>query len=199
MKKKKEKTFLDKIKLNFSKIMLGNIILNVLFLIFGVVIYMNPYITMKMIGIIIGIYFMMFGVFAIYEFFIRSISPLFTYKIFLGVITIILGVFIIANPFNIIKILTFSLGIYLIIVSIVKILEAFKLKKYEYDGWLLVLVTSIILLIFGVFVTINPMASKDIVQVTAIFIILSSILEIANLFMIYNKSKEIIKLFEKAI
>ena len=199
MKKKKEKTFLDKIKLNFSKIMLGNIILNVLFLIFGVVIYMNQYITMKMIGIIIGIYFMMFGVFAIYEFFIRSISPLFTYKIFLGVITIILGVFIIANPFNIIKILTFSLGIYLIIVSIVKILEAFKLKKYEYDGWLLVLVTSIILLIFGVFVTINPMASKDIVQVTAIFIILSSILEIANLFMIYNKSKEIIKLFEKAI
>ena len=199
MKKKKEKTFLDKIKLNFSKIMLGNIILNVLFLIFGVVIYMNPYITMKMIGIIIGIYFMMFGVFAIYEYFIRSISPLFTYKIFLGVITIILGVFIIANPFNIIKILTFSLGIYLIIVSIVKILEAFKLKKYEYDGWLLVLVTSIILLIFGVFVTINPMASKDIVQVTAIFIILSSILEIANLFMIYNKSKEIIKLFEKAI
>ena len=41
------------------------------------------------------------------------------------------------------------------------------------------------------------MVSMDIVQVTGIFIILSSILEISNLFMIYGKAKEIGKLLKK--
>ena len=198
MKKKTEKNFLEKLRVDFNKIILGNIILNILFLIFGVYIYMNPYITINVVGIIIGIYFMLFGMYAIYEFFMRSETPIFTYKIFVGVLAIILGLFIMTNPFNLVKILTFALGIYLIIISLAKVLEAFKLKKLGYDGWLLVFVTSILLLIFGVFITINPMASKDIVQAAAIFIILSSILEIANLFMLYSKSKELNKLFKGA-
>ena len=35
MAKKKEKTLIDKIKLNFNKLLIGSIILNLLFLIFG--------------------------------------------------------------------------------------------------------------------------------------------------------------------
>ena len=58
------------------------------------------------------------------------------------------------------------------------------------------LVTSFILLIFGVFIAVNPMASMDIIQAMAIFIILSSILEICNLIMIYSKAKSIMSLFK---
>ena len=66
MAKKKEKTILDKIKLNFSKLLLASIILNVLFLIFGIIIYLNPVITLELTGIILGIYLIIFGLFAIY-------------------------------------------------------------------------------------------------------------------------------------
>ena len=41
MKKKKEQTLLDKITFSFDKIILGNIILTVLFLIFGIIVYLN--------------------------------------------------------------------------------------------------------------------------------------------------------------
>ena len=64
------------------------------------------------------------------------------------------------NPFKIVKILTFALGIYLTVVAIRKIIESFKLKKIEYDGWSLTLVIAIILLVFGIFIMINPMASN---------------------------------------
>jgi len=101
------------------------------------------------------------------------------------------------NPFKIVKILTFALGIYLVIVSIGKLLETFNLKKYGYDGWLVLLVTSLLLLVFGVFIAVNPMSSMDIIQVMAIFIILSSILEVCNLIMIYSKAKEIVNLFKE--
>ena len=78
-----------------------------------------------------------------------------------------------------------------------KLLESFNFKKYGYDGWLIMLVTSFLLLIFGVFIAVNPLeASMDIIQVMAIFIILSSILEICNLIMIYSKTKDILKLFK---
>ena len=64
MAKKKEKTLLDKMKLNFNKILIGSIILNVLFLLFGVIIYLNSRITIELTGIILGIYLMIFGVYS---------------------------------------------------------------------------------------------------------------------------------------
>lgn len=197
-KRKEEKTILDKIRLDFGKITIAGILLNILFLIFGVIIYMNPYITASAVGVIIGIYFIIFGLFDIYEFFMRDSSPIFKYKIFLGVLALILGIFVMVNPFNLIKILTIALGIYLIIMAIVKFIEALKMKKYGYDGWLILLVTSIILLAFGVLTTINPMASMDIIQVCGIFIILASILEVCNLIMMFTKANDIMKCFKKA-
>ena len=188
MAKKKEKTLLDKMKLNFNKILVGSIILNVLFLLFGVIIYLNSRITIELTGIILGIYLMIFGVYAIYEFIIRDGNPLFRLNIFWGVLSIITGLFVIINPFEFVKILTFTLGIYLLIISIRKIIDAFKLKKYEYDGWALMIAIAIILLIFGIFIIINPMASMDLVEATGIFIILASILEICNSIQLYTKA-----------
>lgn len=190
-------TFLEKLKVGFGKFILGSIILNILFLLFGIVIFMNVNITAQMVGVITGIYFIIFGLFAIVEFLSKKEVPIFKYKIFGGILTILLGFFTIFNPFKIIKIITFALGIYLIIVSMCKLLESFNFKKYGYDGWLIMLVTSFLLLIFGVFIAVNPLeASMDIIQVMAIFIILSSILEICNLIMIYSKTKDILKLFK---
>lgn len=196
MAKKKEKTLLDKMKLNFNKILVGSIILNVLFLLFGVIIYLNSRITIELTGIILGIYLMIFGVYAIYEFIIRDGNPLFRLNIFWGVLSIIAGLFVIINPFEFVKILTFTLGIYLLIISIRKIIDAFKLKKYEYDGWALMLAIAIILLIFGIFIIINPMASMDLVEATGIFIILASILEICNSIQLYTKANEVLNLFK---
>ncbi len=197
MAKKKEKTILDRIKIGFNKMLIGSIILNVLFLLFGIIIYLNPTITLELTGILLGIYFIIFGVYAIFEFIARENNPLFSLNILWGILAIIAGLFVMINPFKIIKILTFALGIYLIIVSISKIIDSFKLKKYKYDGWSLILVIAIILLIFGIFIMINPMASMDLVEATGIFIILASILEICNAIMLYTKAKDILEIFKK--
>jgi len=194
---KNEGNFLKNIRADFRKIIFGSILLNILFLIFGIIIFMNVNMTIEVVGVVAGIYFIIFGLFAIVEFLSKKEVPIFKYKIFGGILTILLGFFIMFNPFKIVKILTFALGIYLVIVSIGKLLETFNLKKYGYDGWLVLLVTSLLLLVFGVFIAVNPMSSMDIIQVMAIFIILSSILEVCNLIMIYSKAKEIVNLFKE--
>lgn len=197
MAKKKEKTILDRIKLNFNKLLIGSIILNVLFLLYGILIYLNPRITLELAGIILGIYLIIFGLFAIYEFIVRDNNPLFSLNILWGILAILASLLVMINPFEIIKILTFALGIYLVIISVRKIINSLKLKKYGYDGWALILVIAIILLIFGIFIMINPMASMDLAEATGIFIILASILEICNSIMLYTKAKEILDLFKK--
>ncbi len=191
------KNIIEKIKMNFNKILIGSIILNGLFLLFGVIIYLNPVITLELTGIILGIYFLLFGLYTIYEFIIRDNNPLFKFNLIWGILFIIVGFLVMINPFKIVKILTFALGIYLTVVAIRKIIESFKLKKIEYDGWSLTLVIAIILLVFGIFIMINPMASMDIVEVTGIFIILASILEICNSIMLYTKAKDLLNLFNK--
>lgn len=197
MAKKKEKTIIERIKLGFNKILMGSIILNVLFLLFGIFIYLNPIITWELTGIFLGIYIIIFGFYAIYEFIIRENNPLFKLNILWGILSILIGIFVIFNPIKISKFLTFALGIYLIIISLNKLIDSLKLKKYQYDGWSLILVIAIILLIFGIFIMINPMASMDLVEATGIFIILSSILEICNSIMLYTKANDILKLFKK--
>ena len=59
------------------------------------------------------------------------------------------------------------------------------------------LVISIIILIFGIFIAINPMAYVEIVEAAGIFIILASILDICQLLMLYSKAKDIMALIKK--
>ena len=196
MTKKKEKTFLDKISLDFSKILVGNIILNVLFLIMGLVLFLNSTFSLKVIGVMIGIYVMLFGIFDIYEFLMRRDMPLFSFNLILGILSIAVGLFTIVNPFKIIKIMTLGLGIYLSILALFKIVEALKLKRFGFDGWLVMLCVSLLLLILGVVIAINPMVALDIAEAAGLFIILASILEISNLIMMFTKANDIKKLIK---
>lgn len=194
---KKEKSFLDKIKLEFDKIVLVKILLTALFLILGIIIYQNSLLTAQVVGISIGIYFLVSGIFSIYEFLIRGTTPLFGYRILFGILFIILGFVTIINPFGTMRVLTIGLGIYLILKSICKIIDAINFKKYGFDGWFITLAISIIILIFGILTVVDPLASLELIQVVGIFIILSCILEICNLIVLHNRTKEIIKLFKE--
>lgn len=178
----------------FEKLIIGGIILNILFIIFGIITFINMDIVIKFAKVIVGIYFILFGILEIIEYMKDDTFHLFKNKIFMGIIFVLLGFFIIINPFKILKIVTFTLGLYLIALAINKALEAIKLKKYKFDGWLLLLTTSVMLLIFGIFIAINPMKGMDVLKAMAIFVILSSILELCNLVMVYARAKEIKKI-----
>lgn len=193
MAKKKESKGLEKIKLDFSKLLLGSIIVNVLFLLYGVVTYLNPLIDLTVMRVMLGVCFIILGAYAIFEFTQKDKNPLFNLNIVWGILAILTGLLAIINPFNINKIFTFSLGIYLVIIALSRILDAIKLKKIGYDGWSLIITIGIILLIFGVFIMINPARMED-VETASIFVILASILEICNYILLYTKKEDILKL-----
>ena len=104
-------------KLDLKNILLGNMVLDGVFLILGIIIYMNPSILMATVGILMGVSFILFGAYDMYLYKVKP-TKLFRYRFIVGILAILLGLFMIINPFKIIKILTFTFGIYLIISSI---------------------------------------------------------------------------------
>ena len=100
MAKKKEKTILEKIKIGFNKMLIGSIILNGLFLLFGILVYSNPRVSLELLGTFLGVYFIIFGVYAIFEFIARDNNPLYGLNILWGILAVIIGLLAIINPFG---------------------------------------------------------------------------------------------------
>ncbi len=191
------KGFLNILNWELKNIFIANIVIDILFLIFGIFAYINPVMTQKSVAIVLGIYFLLFGLFNVYEFVMRNNFNLFKGRLVLGLLDIGIGIFAFFCPLKIVKMLTILLGIYLISGAVFIFFDALCLKKHKYDGWLIVLVISVILLIFGVFNVINPLAaSVDMVEIVSIFVILTSILEVTYHLMMFGKYKELKKLFK---
>ena len=194
---KKNDKFSNKIKLDYKNILLIDIVFILVFLLFGLYLYVSTFVASSLVSILFGVYLILKGLFLGYQYLMREACPLFNNRIIGLIVSLLLGLFVMINPFKIIKILTFTLGLYLIMWANLKILDTIKLKQYKYDGYLIMLVSSIIMFIFGIFILINPMNNVDIVKSLSIFIILYSVLEISNLFMFYNKCEDLLKLFKK--
>ena len=79
---KNEGNFLKNIRADFRKIIFGSILLNILFLIFGIIIFMNVNMTIEVVGVVAGIYFIIFGLYSVFEYFSKELLPIFRYKIF---------------------------------------------------------------------------------------------------------------------
>lgn len=187
---KKKESLIQQLRGDFAKVSLGSVILNGLFLLYGVTIYYNPLIDLTVMRVMLGIFLVILGIYQIYEFVIRDNNPLFRFSIIWGVIAVLAGLLAITNIFNINKIFTFTLGIYLVVVALDKIINSLKLRQVSYDGWALMLNIGIILLAFGLFIMINPANMED-VETASMFVILASILEVSNHILLYDKAKDI--------
>lgn len=187
---KKKESLIQQLRGDFAKVSLGSVILNGLFLLYGVTIYLNPLIDLTVMRVMLGIFLVILGIYQIYEFVIRDNNPLFRFSIIWGVIAVLAGLLAITNIFNINKIFTFTLGIYLVVVALDKIINSLKLRQVSYDGWALMLNIGIILLAFGLFIMINPANMED-VETASMFVILASILEVSNHILLYDKAKDI--------
>lgn len=195
MAKKKEKGI--NLKLDFSKLLLGSIILIGLFMLYGIIVYLNPLLSLTGTRVTLGVFMIIFGLYAIYEFFVKEKNSFYNFHIIWGILAILAGLLVATNIFNINKIFTFSLGIYLVIIALDHLINALKLRKLRYDGWALMLGIGIVELIFGAFNILGPildLTKMDDVKLASIFVILICILELSNYIVLYTQSSDVLKL-----
>lgn len=187
---------LKKIEEKFNKLILVEMSFSVAYAVLGLIIFLNSEIANSVAGILIGIFFMFAGIIQIYTFIDKTKIRLFRSNIFFGILNTLLGIFIMLNPLTIVDILNISLGIWLLLDGISKLILFFNLKKIEEESNKIFLVTSMLLIFMGIVIIINPFRSLVITKTIGIFIILSNILNLNDLVLLKRRSKKFLKFFK---
>ena len=161
----------------------------------GIVLLLVPELSGKVLGIIVGIIFLIEGINSIYKYFHREGAKLYNLNLVFGVIYAVLGVVIILVPSSVVEFITVCLGIYMIVNGASKVNYALWLKRGNEDSWLITLATGILVAIVGILVIFNPFASLTLTKLAGAFLIITGILDFMDTILFKNRSKEIMEIF----
>ena len=161
----------------------------------GIILLLVPELSGKVLGMIVGIIFLIEGINSIYKYFHREGAKLYNLNLVFGVIYAVLGVVIILVPSSVVEFITICLGIYMIVNVASKVNYALWLKRGNEDSWLITLATGILVAIVGILVIFNPFASLTLTKLAGAFLIITGILDFMDTILFKNRSKEIMEIF----
>lgn len=187
--------FKNSIENMYKRMIIYSLLTALLTIIIGIVLLLLPNATNKVVGIIVGIIFLIEGINSVYKYFHREGAKLYNLNLIFGVLYALLGVVIILYPFTVVEFVTVCLGIYMIINGASKVNYALWLKKGNEESWLITLATGILIAIVGILVIFNPFASLTLTKLAGAFLIITGILDFMDTILFRNRSKEIMEIF----
>lgn len=187
--------FKNSIENMYKRMIIYSLLTALLTIIMGIVLLLLPNATNKVVGIIVGIIFLIEGINSVYKYFHREGAKLYNLNLIFGVLYALLGVVIILYPFTVVEFVTVCLGIYMIINGASKVNYALWLKRGNEESWLITLATGILIAIIGILVIFNPFASLTLTKLAGAFLIITGILDFMDTILFRNRSKEIMEIF----
>lgn len=173
--------------------------LSILSCVVGLIMIINPSLSIKTIGIIVSIYIILHGI-------VLIVLDIKATKYFIpfdgmmtGILSIILGILLLGKPNVISTIFAITIGVWIVLSSINTIKMSIVLKEDDVP-WVLLLILGIIDLSAGVIVIFNPFeASISMTVFAGVMIMLHSIINIVDLFIIKKDVRKIEKTITKKI
>lgn len=187
---------MKKIEQEFNKIILIEMTFSLIFSLFGLFLVLKNETSNKIVGLIIGVFFLTHACISIFSFINKSKISLFKYNLIYGILYIILGIFIMIDPFSLKEILNISLGIWILLNGVIKYWYFIKIKELDKKIGSLLLISSISLIILSIVLLLNLLQNIVITTTVGVFIILSNILNLNDLVLLKKKKNKIKKIFE---
>ena len=187
--------FKNSIENIYNKMIIYSLITSILSIIVGLVLVFLPTVSNKVVGIIVGIIFLIFGINAVYKYFHRDGAKIYSLNIVFGVLYSILGVVIILYPYSVMEFVTVCLGLFVIINGATKINYGIWLKRGNEDSWFVTLVTGIFLVVLGIMLVFNPFSAMTLTQLSGAFLMIVGVLNVSDTILFKKRSKEIMEIF----
>ncbi len=167
--------YLEKV---LKKTGLSSLLISIIFAILGIVLIKNPDETVKFVSYILGITFMMVGLYKIIIY-LRNKDKFdfYNYDMTFGIIAMILGVVTIVYSKQIGALFRILIGLWIVYSSIIRIDLAYKLKLANLNVWIYSFILAIAMLLCGMFIIFN---SGVIIMTIGIVILVYSVLDIAE-------------------
>lgn len=136
----------------------GITISSIILVLAGAILIRYPESALRWLCLSLGIFFLALGIVQLLTYMSgRRLHGMFNLPS--GVVMTIVGLVLITSPGLIISMIHFVVGMILLILSLVKIRQAFDLKRVGYDNWWSMLMVGIIMLAIGGYVVLWPLDS----------------------------------------
>ena len=179
----------------YNKMVIFSIISAIITIIVGIVLLFLPNLSNKVVGIITGVIFIIFGITTAYKYLKRDGAKIYSLNLVFAILYLILGLVIIIFPFSVIEFVTVCLGLFLVVNGVTEINYGLWLKRGGSKAWLVTLVAGILLVILGIMIVFNPFTAFALTQITGAFLIISGIINLSDAITFKTKSKEIMDIF----
>ena len=97
----------------------------------GVLMMRNTIATVKLFAVLLGLFWLIFGIVEFFQAVAHKGTPSRGWRIFMGALSAIAGIVVVSYPGISIGVLTIVIGIWLMILGILEIVAAFQMKKAE--------------------------------------------------------------------
>lgn len=129
-------------------------------LILGILFVAWPDVMIQVVAYVVGIFFIVKGAFQIINYFIeKGQNDFFNNNLLMGVISALIGVAALVIGADIANIFRIVIGIFMIYEALVRMNTALKLHTAGISIWRYVLILALVILVLGVFVTFNDVAT----------------------------------------
>ena len=159
-----------------------DIIVSLLFIIFGIMLIARPEAIMSVISILLGLIFLVKKKKKIIDYFANGKKD--NYLISIAVVMILIGLIIMFCADIILSVFRVLIGIWIIYSGIMNLQTAIVWKDYKSRLWLVTLLLAILTIIIGIYVLINTGA---ILQAVGISILVYGIVDIIENFIFIKK------------
>lgn len=187
---------MEYLKDRMNKLFATSLISSIVMLVLGILLLVKPDFIINIVSTIIGLAILVPGIVSLVDYFKTKYNA----NLVIGVIACIIGIIFIFNSKFVSSILPFVLGIYFIINGISKLQYGIELRKNQVVNYMASIITSILMLVCGVLLIINPFGGAlAITQVLGIFMLVYAILDIYNAIMIRKEVKETVKVIKENV
>ncbi len=145
----------------FKKSIKQDIIISILFVIFGIALIYNPNAIISILSFILGGIFIVAGIMRVFEFI--SAGKIDNYLLAIGISAIIIGIIIMFSSKIILSFFGVIIGIWIIYAGIINLQTSIVWKDYTSRVWLLSVILSIVTIIVGIYVLINVSVIMNII------------------------------------
>ena len=183
-----------------NKFLYSSIIISILLFVLGMIfliVFISLYINIKLLfNSLLSVVLIINGIYFIVE---KESSFFFSGFLTLGIIQILIGVVLILNPILMKTLFPIFVGIVMVTKSALDFRISLLLKKYGYNNWLSIFIFSVISIICGLIIIVNPTTIGTIAITTYLGLILSiyAISNIIDSIFFIKNIKEITKLLKK--
>lgn len=182
-----------------KSILYSSLISSIVFLLFGLILFFNPEVTISSISYILGGILIIIGFINFLKYVLNNdkVIKSFDFNLVYGIVGMIAGVVLVLNPTAIATIIPLIIGVIVVVSSAIKINYALLLKQMNNIKWKPAFIVSLLSLICGIVLILNPFKGAVVItKAIGLLIITYAILEIIE-FIILLKSLKNVEIEEK--